>query len=234
MPEKKELGGGAARGTARRRSRLSAKSDGGRVSRPLLLAMIVILAGGAYLFWPRGSDAPAGIGEQLTVVTADSGLTAAPRSGSVDIQDQQLAIVPEKLTDGGTTEPARKPEPVVSEKQAPEQQTAAPSTAPPERVSQAGAASTPPPAVMEKLRITPRPSGAWAVQIGAYQTEANAEKRVAAIAGDNVTAHVRAAGTSSGAIVYRVWIAWFASRKDALEYGKQEHKIIGESYPVHR
>ena len=93
MPEKKERTEAGARGTARRRTRFSSNDGGNRVSRPLLAAMIVILAGAAYLFWPRGGGAPAGIGEQLTVVTADSTIAPAPRSGSVEIQDEQQALI---------------------------------------------------------------------------------------------------------------------------------------------
>ncbi len=219
MPEKKERADGAARGTARRRARFAVKSDGGRISRPLLVAMIVILAGGAYLFWPRGGGAPTGIGEQLTVVTADSTATAAPRSGSVTIQEEQQAIVPETPS-GGSTETVRNPEPVEPE----------PTVTDPKPQAKSQPAAEAP----EKPRITPRPSGSWAVQIGAFQTEDNAKNLVSSMAEKGVTAQVRAAGTSSGAIVYRVWIGWFSSRQEALDYGKQERRIIGDSYPVHR
>jgi len=187
----------------------------------------VILAGGAYLFWPRGGGAPTGIGEQLTVVTADSTAAAAPRSGSVTIQEEQQAIVPE-TRDGGATETERKPEPAETK---PEQKA---QTAPPKVNESRAATSEAATAVPDKPRITPRPSGSWAVQIGAFQTEDNAKNLVSTMAEKGVTAQVRAAGTSSGAIVYRVWIGWFANRQEALDYGKQERRTIGESYPVHR
>jgi cell division septation protein DedD len=226
MPEKKDRADATARGSARRRSRFAAGRDGGRVSRPLLLAMIVILAGGAYLFWPRGGGAPTGIGEQLTVVTADSSLAAAPRSGSVEIQDQVQEIVPEQPS-GGARDEAREPEPA-AEPDAPAEKPA--TTRPATRE----ATSPPPAAAEEKPRIAPRPTGSWAVQVGAFQTEENAAKVVTDLAAKGVTAHVRAAGTSSGDIVYRVWIGWFSSRQEAVDYSKQERRTIGESYPVHR
>lgn len=229
MPEKKERDGGAARGTARRRARFSARSDGGRVSRPLLVAMIVILAGGAYLFWPRGGSAPAGIGEQHTVVTAaDSATSAAPRSGSVEIQDQVQDIVPEEPTGSSPREAAREAEsaaPAPTE-QAPTPEQTRPAT--PRRTEPRSQSAD------EKDRITPRPSGAWAVQIGAFQAEDNADKLVTEMHAKGIDAHTRAAGTSSGAIVYRVWIGWFSSRQEALDYAKQEHRTIGDAYPVHR
>jgi len=234
MPEKKDGPGGPARGTARRRRRLGGRSGDSRVSRPLMVAMIVILAGAAYLFWPRGGGAPTGIGEQHTVVTADSSLTAAPRSGNVEIQEQRQDIVPEEPS-GASREAAREPEPEpepapATPPPASQAQTTPPrQQAQPQRTQPQEEASTP-----TKPRISPRPRGAWAVQVGAFEAEANAQKLVEELAGKQVQAHVRAAGTSSGAIVYRVWIGWFASRQEAQDYARQESKTIGESYPVHR
>jgi cell division septation protein DedD len=233
MPEKKEGSGGAARGTARRRQRFAARPEGGRVSRPLLVAMIIILAGAAYLFWPRGGGAPAGIGEQLTVVTADTTLADAPRSGNVEIQEQVQDIVPEKPAAGGS-EPARQPE-VIQESAAEErssQQSAPPTKPAPAKPARQG--SSPPPSGESAPTIAPRPSGSWAVQIGAFQAEENAQALVADMATKGVDAQVRAAGTSSGSIVYRVWIGWFKDRDEALAYAKQERRNIGDSYPVHR
>ena len=227
MPEKKERTEAGARGTARRRTRFSSNDGGSRISRPLLAAMIVILAGAAYLFWPRGGGAPAGIGEQLTVVTADSTIAPAPRSGSVEIQDEQQALIPES-PDGVAAEPKRTPEPAETEAE-----IAKPIEKPVEKPAPKPVQKTEP--TLEKPpAITPRPSGSWAVQIGAYENEANAQKLVAKLVDKGVDAHVRAAGTSTGSIVFRVWIGWFGNRQEALDYAKQERKVIGESYPVHR
>lgn len=239
MSEKKDRDGAAARGTARRRARFSNGSGDDRISRPLLVAMIVILAGGTYLFWPRGGGAPTGIGEQLTVVTADSALAEAPRSGSVEIEDQVQPIVPEKPAGTAVVEQTEAPEPATPERQPePEQeQEPEPARTPPRQ--NAGAdrpKSTTPPRTAEpaKPRIVPRPSGAWAVQLGAFQDEDNAQQLVTELSAKGVTAQVRAAGTSSGEIVYRVWVGWFTNRQDALDYGAQERRTIGDSYPVHR
>jgi len=222
MPEKKEHTGAGARGTARRRTRFSSSDGSSRVSRPLLAAMIVILAGAAYLFWPRGSGAPTGIGEQLTVVTADSTMAPAPRSGSVEIQDEQQALIPESPA-GSAAEPKRIPEPAETEPE-----VVKPESKPVQKAETKPATKPEPPA------ITPQPTGSWAVQIGAYENETNAQKLVTKLADKGVGAHVRAAGTSTGSIVFRVWIGWFSNRQEALDYAKQERKVIGESYPVHR
>ena len=231
MPEKKERTAGKARGTARRRTRFSSDDGGSRLSRPLLAAMIVILAGAAYLFWPRGGAAPAGIGEQLTVVTADSTIAPAPRSGSVEIQAEQQALVPE-IPDGAAAEPKRIPEPAAAEPEVVEPVVKPVEKPAPKPVQKTE--SKPTPTQPEPPAITPRPSGSWAVQIGAYENEANAQKLVTRLIDKGVDAHVRAAGTSDGSIVYRVWIGWFSNRQEALDYARQERKLIGESYPVHR
>jgi len=239
MSEKMDRDDGAARGTARRRARFSSGSGGDRFSRPVLAAMIVILAGGAYLFWPRGGGAPTGIGEQLTVVTADSAQGEAPRSGSVEIEDQVQPIVPEKPAGAAVAEQTRTPEPAAPERQPEPEPESAPEPARTPPRQSAGAdrpKPTTPPRTVEaaKPRIVPRPSGAWAVQLGAFQDEANAQQLVTELSAKGVIAHVRAAGTSSGDIVFRVWVGWFTNRQDALDYGVQERRIIGDSYPVHR
>jgi cell division septation protein DedD len=228
MPERKQPKPARASGGSRGRARFAARDQGGRFSRPLLAALIVILAGGAYLFWPRGGSPPSGIGEQLTVVTADSSIVPAPRSGSVEIDDQQMPLVPEKpATDaaGESGQPAPEPEVV-----APVEQKPATTSPPPSRPAPARSQTDAP----AKPAIKPHPSGAWAVQIGAYQTEANAQGLVDRLASKDIVAHVRAANTATGDIIYRVWIGWFKNRQEALDYAAQERRRIGEAYPVHR
>lgn len=153
MPERKQPKPARASGGSRGRARFAARDQGGRFSRPLLAALIVILAGGAYLFWPRGGSPPSGIGEQLTVVTADSSIVPAPRSGSVEIDDQQMPLVPEKpATDaaGASGQPAPEPEVVAPVEQKPATTSPPPSRPAPAR-SQAAAPAKP--------AIKPHPSG---------------------------------------------------------------------------
>ena len=215
MSEKKSDKQGEASRAKRRRPRFAADNDGGRVSRPLLVALVVILAGGAYLFWPHGAVQPGGIGEQLTVVTADTTTTAAPRSGNVEIDDQQIPLVPEQ--------PAASTQEPVAAKTVTKATPTAPAKTPARRIEPAAAPT-----------IVPRPTGTWAVQVGAYQTKANAEGLVDRLAAKNLSANVRVANTSSGDLVYRVWIGWFGDRQEAHDYCRQEKDRIGEAYPVHR
>ena len=144
----------------------------------------------------------------------------------MDIQGEQQALIPES-PDGAATEPKRIPEPAEAESEIAES-TEKPAPKPVLKTE------TKPAAQPESPAITPRPTGSWAVQIGAYENEANAQKLVSRLADKGVLAQVRAKGTSTGSIVYRVWIGWFGNRQEALDYAKQERKVIGESYPVHR
>ena len=150
-----------------------------------------------------------------------------PADWFAEIQDEQQALIPES-PDGVAAEPKRTPEPAETEAE-----IAKPIEKPVEKPAPKPVQKTEP--TLEKPpAITPRPSGSWAVQIGAYENEANAQKLVAKLVDKAVDAHVRAAGTSTGSIVFRVWIGWFGNRQEALDYAKQERKVIGESYPVHR
>ena len=221
MPEKKPGNQDKASSTTRRRARLSADDDGGRVSRPLLVALVVILAGGAYLFWPHGGTTPGGIGEQRTVVTADTTSANAPRSGNVEITGQQMPLVAEKPAAESPKQTESKPVEVATE------------TAPAPQPEKTPARREAPKAATGPM-VEPRPAGPWAVQVGAYKTEVNADALVERFAAKEINAHVRVASTAAGDLVYRVWIGWFTDREEALAFCRQEKDRIGEAYPVHR
>jgi cell division septation protein DedD len=228
MPEKKESPPpGTDRPTRRRRNRLAADQRGNRLSRPLAAALILILAGGAYLFWPRGGGVPIGIGEQLTIITADSVASGVPRSGSVDIEQEQQPLVAEQPD--ATAQAPTAVEPVPAQPPAANQaQTSTPAPRPAPRPAPTPA---PPPAPEP---IQPRSTGGWAVQVGAFGAEINADQAANRLREQGIDAHVRTASTATGELVYRVWIGWFPSRDVALAYAKQERSRIGEAHPVHR
>ncbi len=90
------------RGMARARKKRTGRSKSLALSRPIMFAMAVILAVAVFLFWPRGGSTPTGIGERMSVVTADSGLEDnslgnEPRSGDVNIEDETSRLVPERV-----------------------------------------------------------------------------------------------------------------------------------------
>lgn len=234
MAEKENTTGTTTGPTVRRRKRLAPSADSGRISRPLLAAAVVILAVGSYMFWPRGADVPAGIGEQYSLVTADSSHAPAPRSGSVDIEQEQDTLIPERpvaVAAAGATSPSQT---IVLESAT----TGSPSSERPAETD-----TTPPrnaapsvrkPASKPVSTIMPRPSGPWAVQLDAFQVEANAHNLVQKLHTQGVEAHVRTASASGGKVIFRVWIGWFGTRQDALTYAAQQKATIGNTYPVHR
>lgn len=237
MPERKESPepqDSQPRRLARRRNRLAPDSAGGKLSRPLAAAFILILAGGAYLFWPRGGGVPVGLGERLSVVTADTVINREPRSGSVDIDQEVKPLVAEKAAPGEQPEEQPRSEPRAQPQEQPpapppSQPSAQPRPQPRQQATTPPATPAPTPAP-----ITPGPTGGWAVQVGAYGTEQNADKVASDLRADGIEAHVRAASTSTGEMVYRVWIGWFASRDQALAYARQERARLGDAHPVHR
>jgi cell division septation protein DedD len=223
---------------ARRHRRLSGNTGGGRLSRPLAAALIVIVAGGAYLFWPRGGGVPVGIGEQLTVITADSIVATAPRSGSVEIAEELQPLVAERPAGQPATATDAPAKPAAGETKTQPTSTAKPKSAPAAQPPAAASAST---ATTTNLlpgtgtaRIQPRQTGGWAVQVGAYGQEANADRLASQLKDKGFDAQVRAASTATGDLIYRVWIGWFPSRDQALAYARQERSLLGEAHPVHR
>lgn len=235
MPEKKESPSpGAARSPRRRRNRLASDQRGNRLSRPLAAALILILAGGAYLFWPRGGGAPVGIGEQMTIVTADSAEAGAPRSGSVEIDQEHQQLVAEQPLVKQDSPPAGEPESRTASPPPARQEEAQPKATPaPQPRPQPAPRPAPEPEPVPEP-IQPRSTGGWAVQIGAYGNELNADKEAHRLRDQGIDAHVRAVSTASGDLIYRVWIGWFSSRDQASAYARQERSRIGEAHPVHR
>jgi len=207
----------------RSRSRYASSEPDGRLPRIFILAAAVLLAGAAIMFWPRGGgDIPTGIGERITVVAEDDSQTAdvtTPRSGDVEISQQQAELVPEP--------PQRS---ASSESQARGRESSAPPAGGEAGSTTRRAARTAQP----PERIVPSDDGPWAVQVGAFGNEDNAHALVARLIGLGYPARMRAASTSGGDIVYRVWIGYFASRNAAASFARQHRDQIGDANPVHR
>ncbi len=199
--------------------------------RIMLVALVVIVMGAAFLFWPKGGSSPTGIGEQHSVVTApdsngvgqQAGLTGAPRSGDVDINDQGLKMTPEKPVDqdtenSGDQKPAEKPVEKIS--------TPKPETKPVTKKKTPAKPAAPP--------IEPASTGSWAVQTGGFGDAANADREADRLGKAGWKAMVRTGNNSSGDMVFRVWIGYFASRDQANTFISQNRKHLPDAYVVHR
>ena len=203
----------------RPRSRYRQEGGGGKLPRLFLLAAGGGLIGAVLLYWDCGGNSmPSGIGESLTVVSVDdsTGNNSAPiRSGDVEISMARSELVPEKVAgaaaDQGTVSASRSEPP--TQNKPPTRQTSAPQTT---------------------TRIEAKASGSWAVQVGAFGNEDNAHALLTSLQDKNFPARLRAGNKADGGVVYRVWIGFFADRKEAEAYARQNRAKLGETIAVHR
>ncbi len=199
--------------------------------RVMLVALVVVVMGAAFLFWPKGGGTPTGIGEQHSIVTAPDTLSRGqqgtaggePRSGDVDINDQGLKMTPEKPEDqaqksNGEQTPAENTE----EKKTADKPTQKPAT---KKKTPAKPAAPP---------VEPGAEGRWAVQTGGFGDAGNADKEADRLIKDGWKAMVRTGNNSNGDMVYRVWIGYFESRDIATTFIKQNRKKLPDAFVVHR
>ncbi len=231
------------------------------VSRPLAIAVAVVLAAAAFLFWPHGRGDSPPLGERYSVATASSasGVDAGrPRSGDVDLAEEVKPLEPETPRAGAG--------PTADQQAAARRQAglAPTSSAPPPADAGAGAAAeaapatrAAQPAATPKRTPTPRTSsgpasgtapatrpapagpvpaadGMWLVQVGAFGSADNAEARVRELAAGGFTAQVKAGNTADGRMLYRVWIGYFATRTAASDYASRHRRQLGETLVQHR
>lgn len=188
--------------------------------RIMILAVVVVIVGGALLFWPKSGPVPSGIGERQSVVTApDSNQsvpsldqTAAPRSGDVDLETARETLTPEEPENqsSAATIPQAKPKPKPKAK--PKAKPAKPAAQP----------------------VEPLSSGSWAVQTGGFGKAANADQEAARLAAAGWNSMVRAGSNSQGTMVYRVWIGYFPTRDQANLFIRQHKKTLADAFAVHR
>lgn len=232
MAKQEDKNDGLMKTGTSRRSRAGRAGRGGTMPRIMVLALLVVVAGGAALFWPRGGGVPTGIGEQQTVVAAPSETPVVPHSGDVDINAASApALIPEKPQDQAAAEQAAtkaaatEPAPV---KSVPVQQPATKTVTPPPVKTETKTVSPAQP------KVEPRPDGPYAVQVGAFGQAENADQEAARLKAKGWDARVRAGNNSSGDMVYRVWIGYFASRTEAQTFISQNSKLLAGAIPVHR
>ncbi len=224
MAKKPPSGEGLRKNGTSKRSRSGGSGKGrGQGTPPIMIAALVVaVIGAALLFWPKGGPSPSGIGEQQSVVTIPDSTSsgqnmasnAATRSGDVDISQQDQTMTPE-TPEGETageakeTAPPPKPKPKPAAKQKSQSKPA-----------------TPP--------VQPQADGRWAVQTGGFGDAANADKEAARLQTTGWNAMVRAGSNSQGAMVYRVWIGYFASRDEAGVFIQQNRRKLADAFVVHR
>ena len=216
-----------------RRSRASRGGRGGNMPRIMILALLVIVAGGAALFWPRGGSVPTGIGENQTVVTsipAGTDSAGPPRSGDVDLNAEVApALTPEKeegkaaeTTPPADTNPAVKADAQPAE---PKVQETKPATRP---------AAKPPVKSGTEPKVIPKENGNYAVQVGAFGQAENADQEAARLKAMGWDTRVRAGNNSAGEMVFRVWIVYFDSRQEAQTFINQNSRHLAGAIPVHK
>lgn len=81
----------------------------------------------------------------------------------------------------------------------------------------------------------PGPDGLWALQLGAFQAQENADKLAAELRGRGLQPMIKTAATSGGGLMFKVWIGYFASRAEAAAYAQRQARLLGgPAQPVHR
>jgi cell division septation protein DedD len=204
----------------RGRGRYATTSADHRLSRPMVIALVGVVAVASYFFWPRGGGVRVGTVDPVHVVRVDTTMVApAPRSGEVDLGTARQPLVAEPQSHEQTT--ARDIPLDLRTRVEPEPQ---PAPAPAETV-----AASPPAPVPE-----PTAQGNYALQVASFESEAGALELRDDLTTKGYPVHVRAASVSGGAIVYRVWVGYFASRDDAAAYGAAQGETLAGATPVHR
>ncbi len=227
--------------TARHRGGTRSKDSG--PSRLILIVVLVVIAAAAFIFWPRGGgDIPEGIGDNYSVVTADTSAadaaTPAPRSGDVDLGEEVAPVVPEKTGAAEKTAEAAEAIPDIEQLRKAADEAEAGATA---AVQKTVAAAEKTVAAAEKTvagaaAVAPGPEGDWAIQLSAFANPASADAeaqrwRAKGLAG--VVVHRGA--KSDDKAPHKVQVACFPTREAAEAWLATHRPLVGEGpYPVRR
>jgi len=232
----------AKKGPPRRRRRSAQGGRGGGMPPIMWLAVLACIVGAVVLFRSGGGDAPVGIGENQTLVTApettpdSSAVHTAPRSGDVDIGDATRNLTPEQpaagAADAGKTAAAAQTTPQTTPRTTAAKTEEKPAETAPSPTTTKPAAtrsSTPPPPP-----VSPRESGPYVVQVGSFGSFENAQKEVDRLAARGWRASIKVSDTSEGTVVNRVRIGYFATRAEAETFIRQNRRHLSGAIPVHR
>lgn len=98
-----------------------------------------------------------------------------------------------------------------------------------------GAAGTPPATAPAAAGAQPAADGAWALQMGAFSTQENADALAGKLRGQGLRPYVQTGSSSRGGLVFKVAIGFFATREEALAYARGNARLLGpQALPVHR
>ena len=191
-----------------RRRGLAAAAGTNRV---MIATGVVVVVAAALIFWPRGgSDLPAPVGEQFSVVAADSGAHDAdrperPRSSDVNLSLEAPSVVPETPEGSGG---------------------AAADSAPASSSSRTRAATG---------SGEPGPDGKWAIQLGSFGSRANARSMAAELSAKGFRVETPTLQTTTGGSQTKVWIAYFETHAAAKAWAAAHvDEIGGSTYITHR
>lgn len=182
----------------------------GGTNRVMIAAGVVVVAAALWVFWPRGGgggDLPAPVGEQMSVVEADSDavdvpMQARPRSSDVNLAAEAPAVVPEQPAEG-SGQPAAQP-----------------------------ARTVPRPANSDG---EPSNEGVWAIQLGSFGTRANAQELAVKLRAKGFRVETPTLQSTTGGESTKVWIAYFRTHAEAKTWAAAHESGIGKStYITHR
>jgi len=81
----------------------------------------------------------------------------------------------------------------------------------------------------------PAPTGSWALQLGAFSTQDNADALAGKLREQGLTPYVQTGSSSRGGLVFKVAIGYFATREAAAAYARNNARLLGpQALPVHR
>ncbi len=112
--------------------------------------------------------------------------------------------------------------------------TASESTAP---TALADAAEAPPTTTVSTTASGAQPAteGAWALQLGAFSTQENADALAGKLRSQGLRPYIQAGSSSRGGLVFKVAIGYFATREAAVAYARNNVRLLGpQALPIHR
>jgi cell division septation protein DedD len=207
----------------RGRARYATTNADQRIARPLVIALVGVVAVAAIIFWPRGGGVRLGADDPVHVVRVDSPVASpTPKTTTVDVATVRRPLVPETPSRERTTERER---PLTMTTPVKPAETVAP---PPPAPEPAVPAAEPPPVVQ------PAAEGAYALQLSSFESESGAQALRDDLSAKGYPVHIRAASTATGAMVYRVWVGYFRNREDATAYAGAHQDALAGATAVHR